>query len=99
MHKVGVTDANGITLSASVAQRRTRSEIVSPPKLWLRLLDPLRRTAEVALTVDDALNVVTATSFHPGEVAQGGGADNAVLQAAAARNAVLRTETSTGVEE
>ena len=99
LHKVGVTDANGITLSASVAQRRTRSEIVSPPKLWLRLLDPLRRTAEVALTVDDALNVVTATSFHPGEVAQGGGADNAVLQAAAARNAVLRTETSTGVEE
>ncbi|KAL7536031.1 hypothetical protein ACHAXR_006872 [Thalassiosira sp. AJA248-18] len=100
LHKVGVTDANGITLSASATQRRTRSEIVSPPKLWLRLLDPLRRTAEVALTIDDDLKVVTATSFHPGEIAQlGNREENAVLQAAAARNAVLKTETSTGVEE
>ena len=102
VHKVGVTDANGITLSAST-RKRDRSEIVSPPKLWLRLLDPLRRTAEVALTVDDELKVVTATSFHPGEM-QGGGnhngaEDNAVLQAAAAKEAVLKTETSTGTEE
>ena len=101
LHKVGVTDANGITLSAST-RKRDRSEIVSPPKLWLRLLDPLRRTAEVALTIDDELKVVTATSFHPGEM-QGGGnngtEDNAVLQAAAAKAAVLKTETSTGTEE
>ena len=108
VHKVGVTDANGIALSASAARRRTRSEIVSHPRLWLRLLDPLRRAAEVALTIDDALRVVTATSFHPGEVGCGaiggvGGEDgaggNAVLLAAAARNAVLKTETSTGAEE
>jgi len=98
LHKVGVTDANGITLSASVTQSRTRSEIVTPPKLWLRLLDPLRRTAEVALTIDDELKVVTATSFHPGEIQQLNN-ENAVLQAAAARNAALKTETSTGVEE
>mmetsp|Transcript_10869 Transcript_10869/g.17927 ORF Transcript_10869/g.17927 Transcript_10869/m.17927 type:complete len:501 (-) Transcript_10869:91-1593(-) len=103
LHKVGVTDANGITLSAST-RKRDRSEIVSPPKLWLRLLDPLRRTAEVALTVDDELKVVTATSFHPGEMQGGGGnhngaEDNAVLQAAAAKEAVLKTETSTGTEE
>jgi len=106
LHKVGVTDANGITLSAST-RKRDRSEIVSPPKLWLRLLDPLRRTAEVALTVDDELKVVTATSFHPVEM-QGGGVgggggngseENAVLQAAAAKAAVLKTETSTGTEE
>jgi len=100
LHKVGVTDANGITLSASVTQRRTRSEIVSHPRTWLRLLDPLRRTAEVALTIDDELRVVTATSFHPGEVQQlAAGGENAVLQAAAARNAVLKTETSTGADE
>eukprot|EP00986_Skeletonema_menzelii_P002189 scaffold608_cov144-Skeletonema_menzelii.AAC.9 len=103
LHKVGVTDANGITLSAST-RKRDRSEIVSPPKLWLRLLDPLRRTAEVALTVDDELKVVTATSFHLGEMQGGGGnhngaEDNAVLQAAAAKEAVLKTETSTGTEE
>ena len=107
VHKVGVTDANGIALSASAARRRTRSEIVSHPRLWLRLLDPLRQAAEVALTIDDALRVVTATSFHPGEVGCGAiggvGEDaaggNAVLRAAAARNAVLKTETSTGAEE
>lgn len=113
IHKVGVTDANGITLSASIRNKKDRSEIVSPPKLWLRLLDPLRRTAEVALTIDDELKVVTATSFHPGELinhhhhaatAGGGGdgvEDNAVLQAARAANttAVLKTETSTGTEE
>eukprot|EP00574_Skeletonema_japonicum_P005439 CAMPEP_0201724076 /NCGR_PEP_ID=MMETSP0593-20130828/7918_1 /ASSEMBLY_ACC=CAM_ASM_000672 /TAXON_ID=267983 /ORGANISM="Skeletonema japonicum, Strain CCMP2506" /LENGTH=546 /DNA_ID=CAMNT_0048215269 /DNA_START=82 /DNA_END=1722 /DNA_ORIENTATION=+ len=112
LHKVGVTDANGITLSAT-RHRRDRSEIVSPPKLWLRLLDPLRRTAEVALTVDDELKVVTATSFHPGEMHghggvggiggsgnhNGGTEENAVLQAAAAKEAVLKTETSTGTEE
>jgi len=100
LHKVGVTDANGITLSASVTQSRTRSEVVTPPKLWLRLLDPLRRTAEVALTIDDELKVVTATSFHPGELGNDNReVENAVLQAAAARNAVLKTETSMGVEE
>ena len=105
LHKVGVTDANGITLSASIHQS-SRSEIFCKPKLWLRLLDPLRKTAEVALTIDDSLRVVTATSFHPGEVRQmaaaGGGGEtgaNAVLQAAAARNALLKTETSTSVEE
>jgi hypothetical protein len=100
LHKVGVTDCNGISLSESISQRRTRSEIISHPRLWLRLIDPLRRTPEMALTIDDQLKVVTATSFHPMEVVQnGGGNDNAILQAAIARNAVLKTETSMGADE
>ena len=99
VHRVGVTDANGISLSTSIARRRTRSEIVSHPRLFLRLLDPLRRTAEVALTIDDTLKVVTATSFHPNEMGGSGGGSNTILQANAARNAVLKTETSTGAEE
>ncbi|KAL7526694.1 hypothetical protein ACHAWF_001880 [Thalassiosira exigua] len=112
VHKVGVTDARGISLSASAGRRRTRSEIAGHPRLWLRLLDPLRRTAEVALTVDDELRVVTATSFHPqeagtdgagGGTAGGGdrprGGDNALTRAERERNAVLKTETSTGAEE
>ena len=53
LHKVGVTDAHGITLTASVNRSSTQSEVVTPPKLWLRLLDPLRGTAEVAVTIDD----------------------------------------------
>lgn len=101
IHKVGVTDCNAISLSESVAQRRTRSEIISHPRLWLRLIDPLRRTPEMALTIDDKLKVVTATSFHPMEVQSGGssGNNNAILQAAVARNAVLKTETSMGADE
>ena len=47
--------------------------------------------------------MVTATSFHPGEgVGHGNSEDghaNAVLRAAAERNAPLKTETSMGVEE
>jgi len=55
----------------------------------------------MALTIDDELKVVTATSFHPMEVVQSGGVgnDNAILQAALARNAVLKTETSMGADE
>ncbi len=98
VHKVGVTDCNAISVSESIAQRRTRSEIISHPRLWLRLIDPLRRTPEMALTIDDKLKVVTATSFHPMEV-QSGGNNNAILQAAVARNAVLKTETSMGADE
>jgi hypothetical protein len=60
----------------------------------MRLLDPLKQTQEVALTIDDELKVVTATSFHPSHSTEGG---NTVL--AVARNTVLKTETSTGVEE
>lgn len=90
LHKIAVTDAHGITLSTST-HRKTRSEIIAPPKLWMRLLDPLK-TQEVALTIDDTLKVVTATSFHPGSNME----DNTVL---ARSNAVLKTETSTGVEE
>ena len=102
LHKVGVTDCNGISLSESISQRRTRSEIIAHPRLWLRLIDPLRRTPEMALTIDDELKVVTATSFHPMEVVQsgnGGGNTNAILQAAVARNAMLKTETSMGADE
>ena len=94
LHKIAVTDAHGITLSTST-HRKSRSEIIAPPKLWMRLLDPLK-TQEVALTIDDALKVVTATSFHPSQ--EQGGEHNAVL-AATRLNAVLKTETSTGVEE
>ena len=100
LHKVGVTDCNGISLSESISQRRTRSEIIAHPRLWLRLIDPLRRTPEMALTIDDELKVVTATSFHPMEVVQSrGGNTNAILQAAVARNAMLKTETSMGADE
>ena len=85
VHRLSVSDADGV---AAVASRRGASTIVSPPAALLRLLDPLKRTSEVALTVDSVGETVTATTFHHGDAVQGGGAGagatNAVLQNAAA---------------
>ena len=88
LHKIAVTDAHGITLSTST-HSKTRSEVIAPPKLWMRLIDPVKQTQEVALTIDDELKVVTATSFHPSHHG-----DNVL-----SRNVVLKTETSIGVGE
>ena len=109
VHRVHVSDADGV---AAVAPREGASELVCAPSLLLRLLEPLWRTAEVALTVDDVGKTVAATSFHHGDggggtaasgagesgIASGQGqGNNAVLNAAAA--ALLKTETSIGTDE
>jgi len=103
VHRINVSDADGV---AAVASRSGCSELVAPPTVLRRLLDPLKRTTEVALTVDDVGRTVTATSFHHGDAvvaATSGGAaaaaaaENAVLNAAAA--SVLKTETSIPLDE
>ena len=109
VHRLSVSDAEGVT---AVASRSACSELVTSPNVFLRLLDPLKRTNEVALTVDDVGQTVTATSFHHGDaVTTGGGGNginggngggienNAVLRNAAASAGVLKTEASIGVEE
>ena len=105
VHRLAVSDAEGVT---AVASRAAGSEIVTGPNVFLRLLDPLKRTNEVALTVDDVGQTVTATSFHHGDAVTTGGGNggggggienNAVLRNAAASAGVLKTEASIGVEE
>jgi len=114
LHKVAVTTTHGISLSDKYSKSNStyssRSQIISHPKQWIRLLDPLQRTAqEVALRIDDALGVVTASSFHSGEYSAAGAGgeggasgtrgENVLLLAAAARKAFLKTETSMNCQE
>ena len=101
VHRVGVTDADGV---AAVAPRDGRSEITAAPRVLLRMLDPLKRTAEVALTVDDVAKAVTATSFHHGDaVAAAAGASSSdgggVGLLGAVSASILKTETSIGADE
>ena len=99
VHRLAVSDAEGVT---ALASRAAACEIVTSPQVFLRLLDPLKRTSEVALTVDDVGQTVTATSFHHGDAVTGGGGgveNNAVLRNVAASAGVLKTEASIGVEE
>mmetsp|Transcript_37526 Transcript_37526/g.54945 ORF Transcript_37526/g.54945 Transcript_37526/m.54945 type:complete len:458 (+) Transcript_37526:195-1568(+) len=101
IHRIGVCDADGVT---AVATRDGCSEIVAPPKVLMKMLEPLKRTNEVALTVNDSLKVVTATSFHHGDAAAAAAAaasssatPNILLSAASA--SVLKTETSIASDE
>ena len=100
VHRLAVSDADGV---AAVASRRGASTLVSPPAALLRLLDPLKRTGEVALTVDRVGEAVTATTFHHGDAVQGGanGANgtNAVLNNVAASAGGLKTEASIAMDE
>jgi len=101
IHKVGVTDAKGVV---AISSKEGCSEIVALPKLLLNMLEPLKQTNEVALTVSDEEKIVTATSFHHSDaVGGGGGADglgggeNMVLAALAA--GVMKTETNIDCDE
>jgi len=100
IHKVGVTDAKGVI---AVSSKEGCSEIVALPKLLLNMLEPLKQTNEVALTVSDDEKIVTATSFHHSDAVDGGGGNglgngkNMVLAALAA--GVMKTETSIGCDE
>ena len=73
------------------------SEIVALPNILLKMLEPLKQTNEVALTVNDEDKIVTATSFHHSDAVGGGsdgsgGSENMALAALAA--GVMKTETS-----
>lgn len=66
------------------------------------MLEPLKQTNEVALTVNDEDKIVTATSFHHSDAVGGGsdgsgGSENMVLAALAA--GVMKPETSIVCDE
>lgn len=104
VHRVKVADANGVS---AVAPKDECSEIVANPKVLLRLLEPLKRTAEVSLLIQSDAQMVSAASFHHTDtVAGGGGAqqgnatgtnNNAILQATSA--SLLKTETAIQCDE
>lgn len=99
VHRIKVADANGVS---AVAPKDDCSEIVASPKVLLRLLEPLKRTAEVSLIVQSDARTVSAASFHHTDTLAGGqdGSStntNAILQASTA--SFLKTETAIGCDE
>jgi len=87
VHRIGVADARGVQ---AVAPKDDCSEIVVRPNLLLKLIEPLKKTNEVAFTVNGSSKVATATSFHHGDT---------VSAANQLTSHVLKTETSIGCEE
>ena len=81
---------------SAVAPKDGCSEIVTVPKLLLRMLEPLKRTSEVALIVNDRHKMVTMASFHHSD-SVAASTNNALLQASS--STLLKTETTIGVDD
>ena len=93
VHRIGVAEADGVS---AVAPKDGCSEIVTVPKLLLRMLEPLKRTSEVALIVNDRHKMVTMASFHHCD-SVAASTNNALLQASS--STLLKTETTIGVDD
>jgi hypothetical protein len=61
VHRIGVTDAVGVS---AVAPREHCSEIITSPRVLLRLLEPLKRTTEASLIIRRHSTIISAASFH-----------------------------------
>jgi hypothetical protein len=97
VHRVKVADANGVS---AVATRDGCSEIVAFPKVLLRLLEPLKKTAEASMIIKADAQMVMMSSFHHTDTLSGGQAatnNNAILQATSA--SLLKSETGIGCDE
>jgi hypothetical protein len=91
VHRIGVADAQGV---AAVAPKDGCSEIVVNPQVLLRMLEPLKTTAEIALIVNDQHKLVSAVTFHHDDFQKENDAANVLTKPAA-----LKTETSIGTDD
>ena len=87
VHKLGVAEVDNI---AAVASKDESSELVASPKMLLKWLEPIKRTAEACLMFTKNATSVVATSFSSE-------ATGSAL-ASATKN-ILRTETSIALED
>ena len=88
VHRIGVADAQGV---AAVAPKAGASEMVVRPGVLLRMLEPLKRTAEIALIVSDEYKLVSAVTFHHDDIQE----EASIFT----KPAALKTETSIGVDD
>jgi len=91
-HKIGIVDADGVQ---AVTDEEDASELVVVPQRLLQMMEPLKKTSEIALVVNDEAKIVTMTSFHHSSA--GPEENNAVLKTKSAT--LLKTETSLGADE
>lgn len=100
IHRIGVAEADNVV---AVASKRNTSEMIASPRVLMKLLEPLKKTAEIAfIMTKDATNVV-ATSFHHPIDAIGNRNNNNNTQSSsslvAASHALLKTETSIAIDD
>jgi len=103
-HRVGVAECDSImaVVSSTIReQHNSYSEIVSSPKLFTKILDPLRKTAEIVFTVNDEKKQITVASFHDSDIIAtartGNNSDTNLLLLPSSM--LLKTQTSMGCDE
>lgn len=103
-HRVGVAECDSImaVVSSTIReQQNSYSEIVSSPKLFTKILDPLRKTAEIVFTINDEKKQVTVASFHASDIVAtartGTNSDANLLLLPSSM--LLKTQTSMGCDE
>ena len=67
VHQIGVADAKAV---AAVAPTEDASEIVVSPNVLIRMLEPLKRSTELALIISDENKLISACTFHHDDVMQ-----------------------------
>mmetsp|Transcript_14161 Transcript_14161/g.20919 ORF Transcript_14161/g.20919 Transcript_14161/m.20919 type:complete len:320 (+) Transcript_14161:121-1080(+) len=91
-HKIGVVDAEGVQ---AVTDEEDASELVVVPHRLLQMMEPLKKTNEIALVVNEEAKIVTMSSFHHSSAAPE--ETNAVLKTKSAT--LLKSETSIGADD
>lgn len=91
IHKVGVASAQSI---AAVAAMDSASELVVQPTVLGTMLEPLKRSTEMALLVNETHKLISVVSFAHEDISSG---ENEAISAS--RQATLKTETSIGYDE
>jgi hypothetical protein len=92
-HRVGVTKAQSI---APVAIMDMSSELVVQPSVVLPMLEPLKRSTEMVLLINETHRLISGASFAHGDISSGGGGSDALT---ASKHSTLKTETSIGFDE
>lgn len=98
IHKVGVAPAQSI---AAVAAMDKGSELVVQPNVVLTMLEPLKRSAEMALLVNETFKLISGVSFAHEDIGMGenGSTNNNANTTHSSTTKSLKTETSIGYDE
>lgn len=94
IHKVGFAQAPSI---AAVARMEQASEMVVHPRILHTLLEPLRRSAEMALLIQESHRLISGVSFAHDDFATASSSMENTTQTN--NNASLKTETSLSYDE
>ncbi|VEU45320.1 unnamed protein product [Pseudo-nitzschia multistriata] len=96
-HRVGYAPAKGV---AAVADTEGASELVVQPAVLATMLEPLKRSAEIALLVSETHRLVSGVSFAHDDLPEGSSpSPSAPGRGRDPSNAPLKTETSVGYDD